>query len=239
MQIGSSLPPQRQVPDRQLERAAEDLEAHFLGRMLEQVHAGSATLGSGVGGSMYQSMLDEKLAQSMAPASPLGIKDMLLRELSTAHTEDIEQKGLGSLSGFTRISSGYGLRQHPVTGEQSFHHGWDLPAAIGTPVTAARAGRVSFSGNLAGYGDVVEIAHEDGTQSRYAHLSKRTVSVGEVVGPSTKIGEVGNSGTSTGPHLHFEVRHSNRSLDPGLWLTTRPLPSTPGTEAPPATRSER
>ena len=216
-----------QTADPKLERAAEQLEAHFLSRVLGQMHAaGGSTFGSGLSGSVYQGMLDEKLAESMANDSPLGLKDMLVRELSTQRTAELERDGLRSLPGFHRISSGYGLRQHPVTGEQKFHHGWDLPAETGTPVTAARAGLVSFSGTKGGFGEVVEISHADGSHSVYAHLSRRTASAGESVGPGTKIGEVGESGTATGPHLHFEVRQGVRSIDPATWLTTTPMDST-------------
>ena len=115
-------------------------------------------------------------------------------------------------------SSNYGYRLDPITGRSSFHTGVDIIAAPGTPVMAAAGGVVSFSGFLAEYGLVVEIDHDNGLTSRYAHLSKSLVKVGEVVMKGQLVAQVGNSGRTTGPHLHFEVREKGIPLNPNKFL---------------------
>jgi murein DD-endopeptidase MepM/ murein hydrolase activator NlpD len=108
------------------------------------------------------------------------------------------------------ITSDYGWRRDPITGVRKFHYGIDIAAPLGTPVRAARSGRVVIAaannGWNDGYGNFVVIDHGDGTRSYYAHLSSVNVAVNQVVSNSTMIGQVGSTGSSTGPHLHFEVR---------------------------------
>ena len=105
------------------------------------------------------------------------------------------------------ISSLFGWRMHPVHQSWRFHSGADLAAPLGTPVLATRAGRVSVSDFLGGYGLTVILRHDDGSlESRYAHLSQLAVQAGEWVEQGEVIGLVGSTGTSTGPHLHFELR---------------------------------
>ena len=106
------------------------------------------------------------------------------------------------------ISSVFGLRIDPITGYTQLHSGTDLAAPIGTPVRAAYSGRVHVTGSLGGYGNTIIIRHEDDTQeSLYAHLSSIMVSPGQWVEKGSIIGQVGNTGLSTGPHLHFEWRY--------------------------------
>ncbi len=96
-----------------------------------------------------------------------------------------------------------------------FHTGIDYPGATGTPVTAAAAGRVTFAGfSVGGWGNLVTIAHGAGTRTMYAHLSRVGVRVGQSVAPGQRIGRIGSSGHSTGPHLHFEVRVRGGAVDP-------------------------
>ncbi|MFB2977037.1 peptidoglycan DD-metalloendopeptidase family protein [Microseira sp. BLCC-F43] len=106
-----------------------------------------------------------------------------------------------------QITSVFGWRIHPISGDLRFHTGTDLGAPIGTPVVAAYPGRVALADTLSGYGLTVIIQHNDGTQeTRYAHLSEVYVEPGDFIEQGTTIGRVGNTGTSTGPHLHFEIR---------------------------------
>ncbi|NEQ20512.1 MAG: peptidoglycan DD-metalloendopeptidase family protein [Microcoleus sp. SIO2G3] len=106
------------------------------------------------------------------------------------------------------ITSLFGWRLHPISGDYRFHAGTDLGAPQGTPVIAAASGEVATADFLGGYGLTVILRHEQGTQeSRYAHLSEIFVQTGEVVEQGTVIGRVGSTGNSTGPHLHFEWRH--------------------------------
>ncbi|MBI3550168.1 MAG: M23 family metallopeptidase [Elusimicrobia bacterium] len=109
--------------------------------------------------------------------------------------------------GWTRISSGFGRRRHPILKTTKFHDGWDLPKPYGTPVYPSRSGRVAFAGWKGGYGQVVEVRHNDGASTLYGHLSHISASEGQwVERGKSLIGRVGSTGLSTGPHLHFEVR---------------------------------
>lgn len=118
----------------------------------------------------------------------------------------------------TRISSDYGFRKDPFTGQGAFHSGIDFPAPSGTPVTSAARGIVSFVGWKDGYGRVVEITHQSGLVSRYPHLSKALVAEGDEVEADAKIALVGSTGRSTGPHLHFELRQGDKAVDPSPFL---------------------
>ena len=115
-------------------------------------------------------------------------------------------------------SSGYGYRIDPFTGKRAFHEGVDFSAEIGTPITAAAGGVVVYSDRHAEYGNMIEIDHGDDLVSRYAHASKRLVGLGQVVVQGQKIAEVGNTGRSTGSHLHFEIRHRDIPLNPSKFL---------------------
>jgi murein DD-endopeptidase MepM/ murein hydrolase activator NlpD len=105
---------------------------------------------------------------------------------------------------------------HPILKYRRRHEGLDLPKPFGTPVYAARSGRVIKAGWAEGYGNMVEVRHADGASTRYGHLSKVVVSEGQwVQRGKSLLGRVGNSGLSTGPHLHFEVRDRNgRAVNP-------------------------
>jgi murein DD-endopeptidase MepM/ murein hydrolase activator NlpD len=118
----------------------------------------------------------------------------------------------------TRISSDYGFRRDPFTGQRAFHSGIDFPAPSGTPVTSAARGTVSFVGWKDGYGRVVEVTHQSGLVSRYPHLSKALVTEGDEVEADAKIALVGSTGRSTGPHLHFELRQGDKAIDPAPFL---------------------
>ena len=103
------------------------------------------------------------------------------------------------------ISSIFGTRVHPVTGQVRFHQGTDLAAPEGTPVVAAFSGRVEIAGWLGGYGLIVVISHGDTHETRYAHLSEVLVKPGQEIKQGNVIGLVGSTGLATGPHLHFEI----------------------------------
>ncbi|WP_225902673.1 peptidoglycan DD-metalloendopeptidase family protein [Pseudanabaena sp. PCC 6802] len=119
------------------------------------------------------------------------------------------------------VTSGYGWRINPVTGESAFHSGIDLGAPMGTPVLAAKSGTVQFAGWSGGYGNLIEIGH-DNMGTRYAHLSAIYVNPGQRVAKGQQIGLVGSTGRSTGPHLHFEIMVPSAegwaTLDPAPYL---------------------
>ena len=113
-----------------------------------------------------------------------------------------------------RMASGYGYRRDPVYGTSRFHEGLDFAADIGTPVYATANGRVVKAGWESGYGNMVEIDHGYDYVTRYAHLSKFSVKPGDTVGRGDVVGAVGNTGKSTGPHLHYEVRYNGAPKNP-------------------------
>ncbi|HBC74506.1 MAG: hypothetical protein A2008_08250 [Candidatus Wallbacteria bacterium GWC2_49_35] len=112
------------------------------------------------------------------------------------------------------VTSKFGMRIHPVYGKSAMHTGVDIGARKGRPIKPAMGGTVVFAGWLGGYGKMVEIKHPKGYVTRYAHMSVIKVKKGQSVNSSTAIGAVGDTGTSTGSHLHFEVRKYGRPLNP-------------------------
>lgn len=116
------------------------------------------------------------------------------------------------------ISSGFGYRADPFDGEAAFHAGLDFRGPLGAPIYAAAAGTVSFAGIRQGYGNCVEISHGNGLMTRYAHMSRLGARPGEKVAAGAVIGQIGSTGRSTGPHLHFEVRINDRPVNPRPFL---------------------
>ena len=117
-----------------------------------------------------------------------------------------------------RLSSGFGMRKHPVTGKNRMHKGLDFAGPSGTPVMAAAAGRVIYAARKGSYGNLIELDHGNGVTTRYAHLRDINVSKGDTVEMGEMIGTVGSTGASTGPHLHWEVRVFERAKNPQLFL---------------------
>lgn len=112
------------------------------------------------------------------------------------------------------VTSHYGYRNHPVTRHYRLHEGIDFRAATGTRVYASKTGTVSFAARKSGYGKTVSIQHEDDFSTSYGHLSRIYVSAGDFVRQGQVIGLSGNTGRSTGPHLHFEIRYKGKSENP-------------------------
>jgi LysM repeat protein len=114
----------------------------------------------------------------------------------------------------SRISSKFGYRLDPFTKRRAFHPGLDLAPGYGASVTASMNGIVTYAGRMGGYGNLVVIRHSNGFQTRYGHLSRIRVKKGRYVSQGQVIGNVGSTGRSTGPHLHFEVRKNGRPQNP-------------------------
>lgn len=113
-----------------------------------------------------------------------------------------------------RLTSYFGPRNLGM-GTSSFHRGIDIAAPSGTPIGAARAGTVTYAGwSTQGYGNLVRVRHADGSEAWYGHMSSISVSVGQYVNQSERLGRVGSTGLSTGPHLHFEVHERSGARDP-------------------------
>ena len=169
-----------------------------------------------------------QMAASAVSSGSVSLAQMLGRPVTDATSPatprpvdgPVQGRGDGSyvmpVSG--RLSSRFGPRVHPITGELRPHRGLDLAAPTGTPIGAMAAGTVTFAGDRGGYGNVVIIDHGDGTETRYAHQDRMSVTVGQTVVAGETIGTVGSTGLSTGPHLHLELRRDGEAVDPAPLL---------------------
>ncbi len=130
--------------------------------------------------------------------------------------DDTEPTGVPVHDGW--ISSGFGYRTDPVSGEREFHSGIDFAGKSGTQVHAVAAGVVTWSGKRWGYGNMVEISHGNGYLTRYAHNRSNLVSLGEKVAKNQAVALVGATGRTTGPHVHFEVVHNDVTVNPRSFI---------------------
>jgi murein DD-endopeptidase MepM/ murein hydrolase activator NlpD len=117
-----------------------------------------------------------------------------------------------------RETSGFGYRVDPFKRTTAFHEGADLGAFYGATITSTAPGKVTYAGTKGGYGRVVEIDHGNGFKTRYGHLNSIAVKAGQAVAIGQKIGTMGSTGRSTGPHLHYEVYYRGKSYDPIKFL---------------------
>ena len=131
----------------------------------------------------------------------------------------VSEKGfIWPVPGFYRLTSGYGWRIHPIYGTRKHHNGTDIasPGIHGKPILAAKTGVVTTSAYSSSYGNYVVLSQSDGYQTLYAHMSKRAVSVGDIVKQGDTLGYVGSTGASTGSHLHYEVWYNGERTDAEL-----------------------
>ena len=117
-----------------------------------------------------------------------------------------------------KVTSGFGKRRDPLLGRTAFHGGIDFATPVGTPIHATAAGTVTFAGRNGGYGNMIEIDHGNGLTTRFAHLNRIRVEKGQKVAAGARIGDAGNTGRSTGPHLHYEVRTTKGAVNPMQYL---------------------
>jgi murein DD-endopeptidase MepM/ murein hydrolase activator NlpD len=117
------------------------------------------------------------------------------------------------------VTSRFGYRKDPLLGTEAFHGGIDFRAETGHQIKAPAAGEVVSAGVKGGYGNMVEIIHKGGMVTRYGHLSRILVQTGDKVSAGDIIAEVGSTGRSTGPHLHYEIRVDNNPIDPWRYLS--------------------
>ena len=176
-------------------------------------------------------------ARLVAEAPTLGVLQQALEQL--AQFIDVRERHMNALDGFlwshgfteshfsfgepavqAYVSSGFGSRSDPFTGQMDFHNGVDFAGRTGTPVLAAADGVVSWVGAREGYGRLVEINHSNGLVTRYGHTLRALVRNGEVVSKGQVIAMMGSSGRSTGPHVHFEVLQAGLAVDPAPYLTS-------------------
>ena len=251
----ASLSAQPPPPDpaRDAKTAAKQLEAFFLRRLLAEARPqGGGMLDGGFAGDTFKQMLDEAVADKVSAAGGLGMADLFVKQLTGTDPPAPSPHGMpgGVPAGVLpqpgipnelgpevpgaprfvlpvtgRASSGYGLRHDPIKGETINHPGFDLAAPTGTPVAAAAGGTIVHAGPAGTYGNLVTVRHDNGFETRYAHLSAVTVANGDRVEAGQQVGKVGSTGYSTGPHLHFEVRHDGKPIDPAPLLPLNTSPS--------------
>jgi Rod binding domain-containing protein len=159
--------------------------------------------------------------EESVPGTVLGrVLPRPLRQSVAGAYKAVEESVVRAIGRFIRplssgqVSSRFGERSDPFDGTRRRHNGIDFAAPEGTPVRASAEGVVKFSGNKPGYGNVVIIEHAGGYESRYAHNADNLVRKGEIVREGQVVATVGNSGRSSGPHLHFEVRRDGVAVDP-------------------------
>lgn len=181
----------------------------------------------------YSLQIDNKVKDIEALASKLEDAYAIIGSESDIQEDEISEKTLNGItlnkrnytltvipSGLPlkdiKVSSGFGYRINPITKKQQFHRGIDIPAPKKTPIHATADGIVEFveSSDIGDYGRVIKIVHNYGFKTIYAHMLKTYISVGDIVRKGEIIGLVGNSGRSTGSHLHYEVKHINKILNP-------------------------
>ena len=219
--------------EKRLKEACAEFESLFIYQLMKQMRktiVKSGLTGGGKGEEIFTGMMDEELSKQMSSKQGLGLKDVLIEQL-TGRRENILPESIATqnysknetahksghpfiLPVLGEISSNYGWRKDPFTGKRDFHHGIDIASPSGSEVFATGAGRVVFNGWKEGYCTMVEIEHKDGLSTIYAHNSKNLVKEGERVDRYQPIALVGNSGKSTGPHLHYEVRENGEPINP-------------------------
>lgn len=160
----------------------------------------------------------------LVPVDTAGMFESRVRELDDAldHLEAMKQEArrypIGNPSPGVAISSGFGVRKDPLLGTPAMHAGMDFRAPMNAPIRATAPGRVVKAGWNGGYGRMVEIDHGGGYTTRFAHMKKIRVEVGDKVEAGTIVGNVGSSGRSTGAHLHYEIRYNGDALNPLKFL---------------------
>lgn len=137
------------------------------------------------------------------------LEDLLM---SSNILKEVQPSGRPITKGW--LSSYFGMRNHPISGKKEMHKGIDFAGTMGGQVIAVAKGVVTFAGSRYGYGQVIDINHGNGYTTRYGHNSRLLVSVGDTVEKGFQIAEIGSSGRSTGPHVHFEVLKDGRQVNP-------------------------
>jgi murein DD-endopeptidase MepM/ murein hydrolase activator NlpD len=229
---------------REVARLAREFEAMLMTQMLREMRRSMLTDESqdaGLGGSAMTDTIDIELGQALSRVGGFGLSTVLTGALEKSRAgggmaapsspspmpAPPPEAGLADLPAPGQIAadvisapegaitSGFGWRRDPLTGAPRFHKGIDVAQPIGQNVMAAASGRVVAAGNHGDYGTMIVVDHGGGQQTRYAHLSASAVQVGDQVGVGQVIGKTGDSGRTTGPHLHFEVMTDGRAVDPG------------------------
>ena len=226
-----------------LQRLASEFESMLLNQVLQEMRrAGKwdtgegdeGAEGTGLGAGALFEILDGELSKQLSASKGFGLSSQLMEAFdriqgTSGKGADSDGEGFGpdsDLDGAAavaaagrQVTSGFGWRRDPFTGETRMHRGVDLRAAYGEDIAASAGGRIAFSGAQGSFGNTVVVEHANGTRTRYAHLSVVLVREGDTVEPGQVVGRAGSSGRATAPHLHVEVtdRHGQH-LNPLLPL---------------------
>ena len=170
---------------------------------------------NGLNKKNYKSGIKENVIENINVKNIIDNQEV--QRIQNIQNENINNKNFGKIlwpvkSG--RITSKFGNRNHPVLKSVKFHRGVDIAVSLGTPVYAGIRGIVTFAGKRGNYGNLIEIEGSDGIKVRYAHLSKIDVVAGQRVSDGEKVAETGNTGMSTGPHLHYEIIVDESPVNP-------------------------
>ena len=220
MEALTALKQQLETEQKELEAAKAEQEAAKAVQVAEQdeLEARQAEVDSLI--KDISSQEDKLEAAEAALKREANAMDAKIKELERQYANQIAN--VPSESGYlwplpaswNTLSSLYGNRTHPITGKPNKHTGIDIPASAGTNIYAAKSGVVTTSTYNSSYGNYVVVSHSDGTSTLYAHMKKRNATVGQTVKQGAVIGYVGTTGSSTGNHLHFEVRINGNRTDP-------------------------
>ena len=201
-----------------VEAAAKAFEAMFIKMLLDAMpEPEDSAVSGGFGGGVWRDMLHQEYADQAAKQQGFGIAEAIVRQMGDRQPV-APAEPLTPILGDLRRTSAFGPRVHPITGVHHHHTGVDYAAPTGTPVRSVLDAEVVFAGPKGGYGQLVELRHADGTTTRYAHLDRIDVSLGQRLTRGDLLGTVGSTGQSTGPHLHFEVRQGGQPIDPEPFL---------------------
>ncbi|NBX54252.1 MAG: M23 family metallopeptidase [Betaproteobacteria bacterium] len=191
------------------------LRDRFLNNGKKDEGRGGPLLPSPLRNLFFPQTLDQELNGTLQELLRMDAMVRELRQDWTQHLEWLHSLPTGlPIQGDFRVSSGFGIRNDPFTGLLAMHEGLDFTASTGTPVVAVAPGTVTRSAFEGSYGQVIEVTHAEGFMTRYAHLSRRHVVEGQLVERGTHLGDVGSTGRSTGPHLHYEVYRRDRPINP-------------------------
>ncbi|WP_274629560.1 M23 family metallopeptidase [Arvimicrobium flavum] len=204
-------------------RSIESEQMERVSRLAENAYERADTIAGALEAAGLSVDRDEDrpaLGGPLVPLDPTTAFDAKVRELDEALTtlETVKAAALrlpiANPAPGRSVTSTFGPRRDPLLGTMALHSGMDFRSSVGSSVHATGAGKVIHAGWNGGYGKMVEIDHGDGLVTRYAHMSAVTVRVGQNVNAGDEVGASGNSGRSTGPHLHYEVRRNGEALNP-------------------------
>ena len=211
------------------EGLSEELLDHIATKIEQQMEAGATFQGAAA--SSFESFQKDEMQEIQSQILSLNQKHFIMKRLSLAALavllltsvlwsfNNYDPPSRSPLGADFKITSGFGERFHPIKKVKKFHKGIDFKAPIGTPVYATADGIVlKTESKETGYGNRIIIQHDDQFESHYGQLSEIQVTKSQKVKKGDLIGLVGSSGTSTGPHLHYEIRKNGEAEDPANYL---------------------